>query len=255
MTNSSDIEIISTDRITYRFSNGYTALKEVSISLWKGEFLIIAGRNGSGKSVLARHWNGLYAPTEGEIYYRGKPVRKQLNTVRRRVGMVFQNPEAQFVGHTVEEDIAFGPENLAKKAMAVKKLVESALETTGLQKKRHYRPDMLSGGEKRRLAIAGILAMDPEVIILDEPFSNLDFPGVQSVLEQIVHLHSEGHTIVVITHNIEAVAAHADRIAVMSEGQIAEIGSPSKMICNLKKYGVRPPFDSSRPVESMTWLS
>jgi len=233
--------IIETENLTHRFSDGSLGLDAVTLRIRKGSFIVIVGRNGSGKTTLLRHLNGLLLPTTGTVKVAGLAVEKNLKTVRKRVGMVFQDADSQIVGETVEDDVAFGPENLGLAPERVHARVQDALDTVGLSRWVHQQPHRLSSGEKRRLAIAGILAMNPEVIVFDEPFSNLDFPGLKQVLQQIVELHRTGRTVVMATHDVEAVMGYADRLLVMADGRVVRDGDPKALANELASYGVRAP--------------
>ena len=182
---------------------------------------------GGGKTTLIRHLNGLLLPTSGCIKLAGASVEKDLLRARRLVGMMFQDADSQIVGETVYEDVAFGPENLRLQRNLIDNRVIHALDAVDLKDFAGQRPHVLSGGEKRRLAIAGILAMEPRVIAFDEPFASLDYPGVKQVLKQILTLHRTGHTILVITHDLEKVLAHADRLIIMQKGKIVRDGPPA----------------------------
>ncbi len=241
------------------FPGGTEALKDVSFFVEEGEFLVISGKNGSGKSVLMRHLNGLYKPDTGEILYRGVPIFKNILMVRQKIGMVFQNSESQIVSQTVEKDVAFGPENLHMNADEQSIRTTKALKDVGLLDKRSHSTRALSGGEKRRLAIAGILAMNPEIIIFDEPFSNLDFPGVQQVLRQILFLHKKGQTIICITHELDKVLYHADRLILMDKGVIVCDDIPEKILIKAPSYGIRIPGSIRKEtpaaiLKRMSWL-
>jgi biotin transport system ATP-binding protein len=240
--------------LSQRFPNGRLALDRVNLSIRDGEFVLLAGRNGSGKTVLVKHFNGLLAPTGGDVLVDGMPVRKNMLRVRQRVGIVFQNPDSQIVGQTVEEDVAFGPRNLRLPGDEIARRVDAALESTGLSGLRNARPHTLSGGEKRRLAIASVLAMEPALLVFDEPFSNLDYPGIRQVLSQVVRLHEEGKTIVLVTHELEKVLAHATRLVVMDSGTIVCNGAPSEIVDHVEEYGVRKPRVTSAGIGELTWL-
>lgn len=233
--------IIETENLTHRFSDGTLGLDAVTLRIRKGSFIVIVGRNGSGKTTFLRHLNGLLLPTVGTVKVAGLSVEKNLKTVRQTVGMVFQDADSQIVGETVGDDVAFGPENLGLAPERVHARVRAALDTVGLSRLAHQQPYLLSSGEKRRLAIAGILAMNPEVIVFDEPFSNLDFPGLKQVLHQIVGLHRTGHTVVIATHDVEAVMGFADRLLVMADGRVVRDGDPQALANELVSYGVREP--------------
>jgi biotin transport system ATP-binding protein len=246
--------ILETRGLVHRFPGGCTALKGIDLRISAGEFVTIVGRNGSGKTVLVRHFNGLLAPTSGEVLYESAPVRGNLHTVRQRVGMVFQNADTQIVGETVWEDTAFGPENLRLPRAEIDARVESALTAVGLIHLRGKRPHTLSGGERKKLAIAGVLAMDPRVIVFDEPFSGLDYPGVRMVLAEILRLHEVGHTVILVTHEVEKSLSHATRLLVMHEGAVVRDGKPAALRGEIEEFGVRMGPDSRERIGSMTWL-
>lgn len=170
------------------------------------------------------------------------------------MGMVFQDPESQIVGETTREDIAFGPENLGLSKREIDERVEWALRVMGLESLSEKPCYLLSGGEKRRLAIAGVLAMRPRVILFDEPFSFLDYPGIQEVLKRLNHLHREGHTLVVTTHDVEKVIAHVDRIAIIHEGALKVVGPPEELTLKLSQFGIRPPCYALLGKEKISWL-
>lgn len=171
---------------------------------------------------------------------------------RRMVGMIFQDAESQIVGETVHADVAFGPENLRLSRAEVERRVTAALAAVELQSAPDRRPHLLSGGEKRRLSIAGVLAMDPRVLVFDEPFSNLDYPGVRQVLGQMVALHRSGRTLVVTTHDLEKVLAHADRLILLERGRVVGDGDPAAVAARAEVHGVRrPALETGR----LTWLS
>jgi biotin transport system ATP-binding protein len=218
------------------------ALDGLSLDIFEGECLLIAGSNGSGKTILMRILAGLLEADSGEILFRGEPSEKAGDALRRSVGLVFQDAEAQIIGETVEEDIAFGPRNLRLPKDEVRRRVEVALNRLGLNEKRDWPPRRLSGGEKRRLAVAGIIAMGGSLVIMDEPFANLDWPGVEQVLSVIRGLKAEGRTLIILTHELEKVLPLADRIAILDEGKIRDQGSPGELLDRLKpEYGVRDP--------------
>jgi len=217
--------------------------------------VVVAGPNGSGKTTFIRHLNGLLKPTAGRVLLDGVSVSRDVVRARQLVGMVFQDPDSQIVGETVYDDVAFGPENLFLDRTEINKRVADSLQAAGLSHLAEERPHLLSGGEKRRLVIAGILAMRPRVIIFDEPFSSLDYPGVRQVLRQIVWLHQSGHTILVTTHDLEKVIAHADRLILLSEGRIVRDGLPDKVMKETERFGVREPCVSRLGLEVGSWLN
>lgn len=249
------MSILATQHLTHIFSNGKIAINDINLSIQDGEFVIIAGSNGSGKTVLIRHFNGLFLPTQGQVLLDGEPITRDLTSVRKKVGLIFQNSDSQIVGQTVAEDVAFGPENLNLSRKEVNDRVKESLEAVGLSTFAHQQPHTLSGGQKRKLAVAGVLAMNPQIIIFDEPFTGLDYPGVLQVLKQIVDLHKNGHTIILVTHELEKTLAHADRLIIMENGHIVREGKPSQLINEVELYGIRRPYGENRRVETMTWLS
>ncbi|HHY19174.1 MAG TPA: energy-coupling factor transporter ATPase [Firmicutes bacterium] len=207
------------------------ALCGVSLGIYPGEFLAIVGANGSGKSTLARHLNGLLLPSSGEVKVKGFSTQDADDVwqIRSIVGMVFQNPDNQLVATTVEEDVAFGPENLGVPSKEIRKRVDEALKWVNMYEHRQRSPHQLSGGQKQRVAIAGILAMHPEVLVLDEPTAMLDPVGRQEVLEAITYLNKElKMAVVLITHHMDEVVL-ADRVVAMEKGKIAQISTPREL--------------------------
>lgn len=247
--------ILETQGLTHVFPNGIIAINDINLAIEEGDFVIIAGSNGAGKTVLIRHFNGLYQPTKGRVLFEGKPIAKDLTNARKNIGLIFQNSDAQIVGQTVAEDVAFGPENLNLSREEVDERVKQALEAVGLASLANQQPHTLSGGQKKRLAIAGVLAMKPKIIIFDEPFTGLDYPGVVQVLKQIVSLHREGHTIILVTHELEKVVAHANRLIIMEKGRIVKDGHPSRLMDEVELQGIKRPYGADRKVETMTWLN
>ena len=237
--------------LSHVFPGGKRALDNISLSLYPGSFTVLAGANGSGKTVLMRHLNGLAKPTSGEVLLLGTPVLNDPQGARRRVGLVFQDADAQIVGQSVAKDAAFGPENLRLPREEIANRVKAALEATGLTGFDNRRPHSLSGGEKRRLAVAGVLAMEPDLLVLDEPFTGLDWPGSSSLLKVLSELHQNGKTILLITHDLEKVLAHADRLILMDAGRIVEDGKPEEIIDKVETFGIRRPTGR---IAAMSWL-
>lgn len=233
--------IIKTEKLSHRFEDGTDALKDISLTIDKGTFVVLCGANGSGKTTLLKHLNGLMRPTAGGVWVEGARLGRNTRNARQAVGLVFQNADAQIVGETVAVDVAFGPENLKLKREVIEKRVGETLQMTGLTRYAERPPHTLSGGEKRRLAIAGVLAMRPKVLLLDEPFANLDWPATQQILIQLIDLHRQGATLVVATHDIEKVIAHADRLIVLNKGSIALDGEPLETARQVEPYGIRVP--------------
>lgn len=215
----------------------HIALKEVTLKVNKGEFLVIIGHNGSGKSTLAKHFNAILVPSEGHIIVDGIDTRdsKRLWEIRQNAGMVFQNPDNQIVATIVEEDVAFGPENIGVPSAEIRKRVDNALKTVNMLEYAQHGPHLLSGGQKQRVAIAGILAMKPKCIILDEPTAMLDPSGRREVIETIKRLNREENiTIVLITHFMEE-AVDADRVVVMEHGEVVMEGTPRKVFSRVRE--------------------
>lgn len=224
---------------TFETEEGKTfdALKDVTAQIKKGEFTAIIGTNGSGKSTLARHLNALLLPTEGELIVEGMRTSDagRVWDIRQKVGMVFQNPDNQLVAAVVEEDVAFGPENLGVPPEEIRERVDLALEKVGMTSYRKQAPSMLSGGQKQRVAIAGVLAMKPDCIVLDEPTAMLDPKGRKEVMDTIHELNKkEGITIVLITHFMEE-AVTADHILVIDKGVLKMEGTPREIFLQADK--------------------
>ncbi len=238
-------EMIKIENVTYEY-NSYnstgeedtlTAIKDINISIKKGEHLVILGHNGSGKSTLAKLMNGLLLPTKGDVYVNGMNTKDEdkIWHIRETAGMVFQNPDNQLVATIVEEDVAFGPENLGIPPEEIRKRVDEALEIVEMTEYKKHAPHLLSGGQKQRVAIAGILAMRPECIILDEPTAMLDPNGRKEIISTIKKLNEKEHkTIVHITHYMDE-AVEADRILVIKKGQIVMEGTPREIFSQVEK--------------------
>lgn len=234
-------EMINIENATYKYSTideqGFTALKNVKLTVNKGEFLVVLGHNGSGKSTLAKLMNALLLPTTGNVYVNGMNTKdeEKLWDIRQSAGMVFQNPDNQLVATIVEEDVAFGPENQGIDPKEIRQRVDKALEIVEMSKYKKHAPHLLSGGQKQRIAIAGVLAMNPDCIILDEPTAMLDPIGRKEVMDTIKKLNKEENkTIVHITHYMEE-AVEADRIVVMEKGQILMEGTPREVFSKVKE--------------------
>ena len=246
--------MIEIRNLHHYYPDGTHALKGIDLTISDGEFLLICGPNGSGKTTLIRIISGLLKPTAGSVYINGSDPIQASREVRRLVGMVFQDPDNQIVGETVREDVAFGPENLGIPEEEIEKRVDWVLEFMKLRDLSDKPCYLLSGGEKRRLAIAGILAMQPQIILFDEPFSYLDYFGIREVLKHMVQLHREGHTLVVTTHDVEKVMAHVDRVAIIHNGEVKAAGLPEELVFKLSRFGVRPPCYVLLGKEKISWL-
>lgn len=213
------------------------ALRGVDVTIERGSFVVILGHNGSGKSTLAKTFNAVLLPSGGKVYVEGMDTMDEslLLEIRRRVGMVFQNPDNQIVANVVEEDVAFAPENLGVPSAEIRKRVDDALEAVGMTQFVKHAPHLLSGGQKQRIAIAGVLAMRPQCIVLDEATAMLDPIGRSEVISTIERLNrDEGITVVLITHHMNE-AEHADRVIVMNEGRVAMDGAPREVFAQVEK--------------------
>ncbi len=223
--------MIRIEDLSYNFPDGTRGLKKINLEIERGEFLGIVGRNGSGKSTLVRHLNGLLKPTEGKVSINKMDTADPSNMlkIRQTVGMVFQNPYTQFVGTTLEEDVAFGPENLALPPEEIRERVDRALEVVGLENYKNNSPKTLSGGQSQCAAIASVLAMKSECIVFDEITSMLDSRSREQVREILRKLREKARTIVYVTHRLEEVL-QADRILVMDRGEIVREGNPKTVM-------------------------
>ena len=269
-------EIISVEHLAYTYPGmddapGVPVFEDMNLNIQEGSFVAILGTNGCGKSTLAKHFNSILLPTGGKVYVCGIDTANEdrIMTVRHNVGMVFQNPDNQIVANVVEEDVAFGPENLGIAAPEIRHRVDNALKQVGMYEYREHAPHLLSGGQKQRIAIAGIIAMEPKCIVLDEPTAMLDPRGRREVIDTIGRLNREkGITVVLITHHMDE-AAKADRVVVLNKGKVAADGTPREVfsqvellhgiglaspetveLCwELKRQGFDLPLDALEPEE------
>ncbi len=242
--------IIKTQDLLFRYTTeegvAPTVLDRISLTIEPGSFVAILGHNGSGKSTLAKHFNAILLPTDGKVYVDGMDTADEarLLDIRRRVGMVFQNPDNQIVASVVEEDVAFAPENLGVPSPEIRQRVDEALATVGMTAYARHAPHLLSGGQKQRVAIAGVLAMEPECIVLDESTAMLDPVGRREVLSTVKQLNREkGITVVLITHHMDE-AAQADRLVVMHDGRVVRDGPPAQVfqdVDGLRALGLEVP--------------
>ena len=243
--------IIQTENLTFAYpaeedQQPVLALRGVDVAIEKGSFVVVLGHNGSGKSTLAKTFNGVLLPAGGKVYVEGMDTcdERLLLAIRRTVGMVFQNPDNQIVANVVEEDVAFGPENLGIPSPEIRRRVDGALAAVGMGGFARHAPHLLSGGQKQRIAIAGVLAMEPECIVLDEATAMLDPVGRREVLSAVHKLNREkGITVVLITHHMNE-AEDADRVVVMDDGRIAMDGTPREVFTQvdaLRSMGLTTP--------------
>lgn len=224
--------MIRLDNVVYRYPGSRnTAIDKINLELNKGEFTAIMGRNASGKSTLARLLNGLYIPDSGRVVVDGLDTgSKDINSIRKKIGLLFSEPDSQLVSNLVEEDVAFGPENIGLPALQIKQRVDTALKIVSMEDYKKYPPHLLSGGQKQRVCIAGLLALQPEYMVLDEPTSMLDTKGRREVMGTLLRLYrEEGIAMILITHYIEE-ALMADRIIVLDHGQVQFDGKPQDII-------------------------
>ena len=238
--------IVKTDKLVFEYIRrdeegnveGITrAVDEVSLDVKQGDFVAILGHNGSGKSTLAKHINAILYPTEGTVFVDGKNTSDESNLwdIRQEAGMVFQNPDNQIIGQVVEEDVGFGPENLGVPTKEIWERVEESLKAVGMYEFRKYSPNKLSGGQKQRVSIAGVIAMHPKCIILDEPTAMLDPNGRKEVIRAVRALNDvEGITVILITHYMEEII-HANKVFVMDKGKIAMEGTPREIFSQVDK--------------------
>jgi cobalt/nickel transport system ATP-binding protein len=236
------------ENVSYRYPDGTLALDGVSLSFEKGERTALLGPNGCGKTTLLLHLNGILKPTSGKVYFEDKPLEytsKFLLNLRRRVGFIFQDPNDQLFAPTVRQDVAFGPLNLGQPIDKVKKSVDEALKTVGMSEYADKPPHFLSLGQKKRVALAGVLAMQPEVLVMDEPTSNLDPRASIEILRLLLRLNQEfGLTLILATHDVDMVPLFANKLYIMSKGKIVLEGSPEEIFSNtelIRSVNLRSP--------------
>lgn len=238
-------KIISVRNLKFTYEGGVEALREISLEVRRGEYLAIVGGNGSGKTTLAKHLNGLLRPTSGEVIVGGSPTSgRSVADLARIVGYAFQNPDLQLFCATVEEEVKFGPVNLGYPEAEITKKVQHAIEAMNLENHRKTPPLSMRLGERRRVSIASVIAMDPDVMILDEPTTGLDAQESSGLLAKLSRLNEEGKTIILITHDMRLVAEHARRVVVMSQGRILLDSDPRGAFSDpelLRQSNLEPP--------------
>jgi len=237
------------------FPDGTRGLDGATLVIETPAFVVLSGANGSGKTLLIRHALGLEVADCGEVLIDGVTLASTLASARRRIALVFQEPEHQILGVTVREDAEFGPRAAGERPEAYRVRVDSALEAAGLAGFDDRLCAGLSGGEKRRLAMASALVSNPELIILDEPFNGLDWSGASMLLRVLLDLRNSGVGILVVTHDLEKVLAHADRLVVMRSGRVVGDGSPRELWSRLPQFGLRRPAGGVEQLDGMTWLA
>ncbi|MFA5699275.1 MAG: ABC transporter ATP-binding protein [Sphaerochaeta sp.] len=245
-------ELLSVEGLSYTVDSNRRILHDLSFSITKGSFTFLGGRNGAGKSALLRIIKGLYPITTGKISLNGSNVTAKAKHRLREIGLVFQDADAQIVGQSVEKDLRFGLENINLPLAEQNMRIDEVLSLLGMEAIRHQNPYTLSGGEKRKLAIAGVLVMQPSLILLDEPFANLDYPSVVSTLTLLLDLQKRGHTILLVSHEIEKCLAHADHLLLLDHGTLVIDSSPKEALTSLGGYGIYTP--KGKRVEELTWL-
>jgi cobalt/nickel transport system ATP-binding protein len=236
------------ENLSHQYSDGTLALDNVSLSFAKGDRIALLGTNGSGKTTLLHHLNGILKPTSGKVYFEDEALKydsKSLLDLRRRVGFIFQDPNDQLFAPTVKQDVAFGPLNLGQPADQVKKAVDEALRTVGMAEYAEKPPHFLSLGQKKRVALAGVLAMHPEVLIMDEPTSNLDPRATSEILHLLLHLNKEqGLTLLLATHDVDMVPLFANKLYILNKGQLVSEGSPAELFSDaelIRSVNLRSP--------------
>lgn len=242
------LKILELENISKIFYPDFQALKNISFDIYKSDFIVIAGANGSGKTVLMHIIAGLEKASNGKLLFFEKLA----------IGLVFQEADSQILGETVYEDVAFGPKNRNLSKAEIEKKVHESLEWTSLLEKKDFSSRLLSGGEKRRLALAGILALDSDIFIFDEPFANLDWPSARQVCALFKKLKKEGKTILVLTHELEKILAYANRFIILDKGEkvfdgTVDEGLSEKMLTKLEGWGIRNPLQSYKTKEDLHW--
>ncbi|MEN6378346.1 MAG: ATP-binding cassette domain-containing protein [Methanofastidiosum sp.] len=236
---------IDVENLHFTYPESKEIIKGINLSVKKGEFLSLVGQNGSGKTTLAKHFNGLLRPSKGKVFILGEDAKtSSIAELSRKVGHLFQNPENQIFEETVFAEIAFGPKNLNLPDEEIEARVDKVLKTTRLSKYRDTHPLSLSGGEKQRLALASVVVMEPQILVLDEPTTGLDLLSIMGILEIVKELHKKNVTVILITHDMGLVSELSERVVVMGNGQIIGDGTPKEIFANddlLERASLEPP--------------
>ncbi|NNM66643.1 MAG: ABC transporter ATP-binding protein [Spirochaetales bacterium] len=246
--------VLETVGLVHTFDDGRRGLDHVSISFLPGTFNILAGANGSGKTLFLRHLVGLTVPTEGTILLNGAPANKNWNLARQQMGFLFQDADAQILEATVLEDALFGPRHQGIPHEKAEKIAKESLALCGLDHREEDLTSLLSGGEKRRLNLAGVLTLGASILLLDEPFNGLDQPGVEAFLRILIDLQRQGRTIVLVTHDLEKCLAHSSSLTLWHEGRILATGSPDQVWDEIPRAGVHRPCVGRENWKELTWL-
>lgn len=257
MTMATNGAAVETSGVSFVYEGGHQALFDVDVRVGAGEFVALVGQNGSGKTTLAKHFNGILRPTSGRVTIDGVDVANQPTTnLARRIGYCYQNPDHQIFAHTVRAELEFGPQNLGVDTGVVRERVERLLDVVGLQHMADSYPFGLSRGERQKVAVASVLAMEPQIVIVDEPTTGLDWLGGQAMMDIIRGMHDDGRTVIVITHDMHLVAEYAERVIVMADGRKVADGTPGAVFREddaLNRAALRPPqvFRISRLVPDL----
>jgi len=249
---TNDAPLLEVKDLSFWFEKDHTILHDITLSVPKGSLTLLSGPNGSGKSLLMRIIKGLSQCKAGTLLLDGVDVTREQKKRMRSIGLVFQDAETQVVGQTVEKDIRFGMENLGLADDEQQKRLDEVAALLDLSRYLDRRPKTLSGGEKRRLAIAGVLVMQPNLLILDEPFANLDWRSTVSVLTMLMRLKKDGHTILLVSHEVEKTLAHADHVLILDEGTIVLSGDKDEVYPHLQRHGIYVPTGVG--IEELSWL-
>jgi len=247
--------MLSVENLNISLGGNKEIVKEVSFSIAKGNTLLLCGKNGSGKSVLLRGLKGLIPIDGGSIFLDGIDLSRKPKIRNKDIALVFQDTDTQIVGQTVYKDLMFGLNNIGIKKDESESRIEEVASLLSISSLLHKNPMNLSGGEKRRVALGGVLVMKPRIIFLDEPFANLDYPGIIQVIDSIVTLQKEGATIIIATHEIEKIAYHCDSLLILDKGEVVAFGKTKETLTQAENNGIHIPTINNKPIgfEELTW--